>query len=133
MAAQRILVIEDEAGARDALGDLLADEGYAVCTAASGTAGLERMQEFRPDTILCDYYLPDLNGLEVLREARSRALGARITFIAVTAECGGPENEATLRREADFFLSKPVDLSRLQRVLRRASIWDIPQRVSTGS
>ena len=133
MAAQRILVIEDEAGARDALGDLLADEGYAVCTAASGTAGLERMQEFRPDTILCDYYLPDLNGLEVLREARSRALGERITFVAVTAECGGPENEATLRREADFFLSKPVDLARLRRVLQQASIWDVPQRVSIGS
>ncbi|MBW3570115.1 MAG: response regulator, partial [Gemmatimonadetes bacterium] len=62
MAAQRILVIEDEAGAREALKSLLDEEGYTVATAESGLRGLERVSDFRPDTVVCDFYLPDIDG-----------------------------------------------------------------------
>lgn len=118
MAAQRILVIEDESGAREALQSLLAEEGYTVDTAATGEHGLERVREFRPDTVVCDFYLPDTDGLQVLRQVRAGG-GAEINFIIITAGCGGAEAEDQLRQEADFFLHKPVDLSRLRNVLQR--------------
>lgn len=117
MAAQRILVIEDESGAREALQSLLVEEGYTVDTAETGRRGLERVRDFRPDTVVCDFYLPDTDGLQVLREVR--AGDGEITFIIITAGCGGAEAEDLLRREADFFLQKPVDLSRLRSVLER--------------
>jgi DNA-binding response OmpR family regulator len=120
MAARRILVIEDEPGSRDALQSLLADDGYAVCTAATGRAGLERLHDFRPDTIVCDFYLPDTNGLELLRAARAAAR-EEITFIIVTADCGGEAAELMLRREADHFFHKPIDLARLRGVLQRTT------------
>lgn len=118
MGARRILLIEDEPAARDALGSLLAEEGYEVCTAATGAMGLERLGEFRPDTVVCDYKLPDITGLQVLRQIRSRAEN-RIAFIFITAASGGEEAETLLQREADFFFHKPLDLQRFRRVLRQ--------------
>ena len=117
MAAQRILVIEDEAGAREALKSLLDEEGYTVATAESGLRGLERVSDFHPDTVVCDFYLPDIDGLQVLRAVRALSESG-ITVIVITAGCGGEEAEKTLRREADFFFQKPLDLRRFRDVLQ---------------
>jgi DNA-binding response OmpR family regulator len=118
VAAERILVIEDESGARTALARLLTEEGFSVRTAATGARGLEQIREFSPDTVVCDFRLPDTTGLQVLRAARA-ASPDKLTFIVVTADCGGAESEQALRREADFFFHKPVDLSTFYRVVGR--------------
>lgn len=115
MAARRVLVIEDDAGARDALGSLLVEDGYTVRTAPSGARGLECAGEFLPDTVICDYCLPDMDGLRVLRHLRQHGRG--VYFIALTAACGCGDAERALREEADLFLSKPVDLVRLRSLL----------------
>jgi two-component system OmpR family response regulator len=116
MAAPRILVIEDDDAARDALGCLLAEDGYAVRTAGSGRRGLACAAEFQPNAIVCDYVLPDISGLQVLRRLRS---SGRETFIVmVTAGRCGEADERALRAEADVFLDKPVDLARLRDALR---------------
>ena len=117
MASHRILVIEDEPGAREALESLLVEEGYTVATAASGESGLEQLRDFRPDTVVCDYRLPDTDGLAILRQVRSE--DGAVTFIVVTAGCGGEDAEREVRSEADFFFQKPVDLMRLRNVLQQ--------------
>ncbi len=113
--SRRILLIEDEPGIRAALQALLVDDGYTVRTANSGYAGLEQLREFRPDTVVCDFFLPDIDGLQVLR--RIRAAGAGVVFIMMTAGCGGHDTEDALRDEADFFFDKPVDLFHFRRAL----------------
>lgn len=118
MPIQKVLLIEDDNGARDALGYLLSEEGFSVRTAASGEAGLECAREFEPDVIVCDYYLPDIDGLQVLRCLRADRGGAFI--IMVTGGGCRRSEEAALREEADLFLDKPVDLSRLRSALQRA-------------
>ncbi|HEX9936194.1 MAG TPA: response regulator [Longimicrobium sp.] len=118
MAAQRILVIEDEPGAREALESLLAEEGYTVTSAANGETGLRRLGDFHPDTVVCDYYLPDTDGLTILRRVRREA-GNEVTFIVITAGCGGDGVERQLENEADYFFQKPVDLERLRGALAR--------------
>lgn len=120
MAAQRILVIEDEPGAREALESLLSEEGYTVATADTGAKGLSRLDEFRPDTVVCDFYLPDTDGLQILRRVRDVS-GGSVTFIVITAGCGGADAESLLQREADFFFQKPLDLKRFRRALQRGS------------
>jgi two-component system nitrogen regulation response regulator NtrX len=120
MAARRILVIEDEAGARDALESLLSEDGYTVCTAGTGKSGLERLHEFHPDTVVCDFYLPDIDGLQVLRAIRSDFSGG-VTVIVITAGGAGEEAESALRSEADVFLQKPIDLSKFRRALQLSS------------
>jgi len=116
MAAQRILVIEDEPGAREALESLLSEEGYTVASAETGETGLQRLTEFHPDTVVCDFRLPDTDGLQILRRVRSEA---EVTFIVITAGCGGDGVERQLENEADYFFQKPVDLERLRGALAR--------------
>jgi CheY-like chemotaxis protein len=117
MRARRVLVIEDEASSREALVSLLMEEGYLVRSASSGLAGLDCFASFHPDVIVCDYYLPDINGLQVLRRIRGDS-GNRVRFIMVTAGLSGPVNERALRAEADAFLGKPIDLTDFSRILR---------------
>ena len=119
MAAQKILVIEDDNGARDALDCLLTEEGFLVRTAASGEDGLACAKEFEPDVIVCDYYLPDIDGLRVLRCLRADRGGAFI--IVVTAGGYDGNDEEALRQEADVFLDKPIDLSKLRNALLRVN------------
>ena len=127
VATPRVLVIEDEEGARSALTSLLADEGYAVCAASTGGEGIELADEFRPDAIICDFSLPDINGLEVMR--RLRAARPDHFFIMVTAGRFGRLGERDLRAEADVFLDKPVDLRELRSALSRATGRQDPRRV----
>ena len=117
MSARRILVIEDEPGARDALESLLSDDGYAVCTAGSGRTGLERLHDFHPDTVVCDFYLPDIDGLQVIRQIRA-GIPAGVTIIVITGGGAAEETENALRREADVFLQKRIDLSKFRRALQ---------------
>ena len=118
MAVPRVLVIEDDDGARSALACLLTDEGYAVRTAATGQEGVALAREFEPHAIVCDYSLPDITGLDVMR--RLRASRADHFFIMVTAGRFDRAGEHSLRAEADVFLDKPVDLSALRVALSRA-------------
>jgi two-component system OmpR family response regulator len=119
MDVPRILVIEDDDGSRDGLGSLLTEDGYVVRTAASGFAALLCASEFRPHAVVCDFCLPDLDGLQILR--RLRATGRDIFIIMVTAGRYGPGEEIALRREADVFLEKPIDLDRLRGALLRVT------------
>ena len=112
---RRVLVIEDETSSREALESLLLEEGFLVRTASTGRAGLQTYRDFTPDVILCDYYLPDIDGLRVLRAIRAE--GGNVRIILMTAGLGGVEGERMLRHEADAFLAKPVDLEELQRAL----------------
>jgi len=116
MPPRRVLVIEDETGAREALESLLREEGFSVRVASSGAAGLSCFREFHPEIILCDYYLPDLDGLQVLRRVRESSENG-VRFIMVTAGLSGEDDERALRREADAFLAKPIDLLKLQTAL----------------
>jgi two-component system response regulator HydG len=117
MAARRVLLIEDNAGAREGLERLLTEDGFEVRSASSGELGLECTGEFRPDVVVCDFDLPGIDGLEVLR--RMRGSNPDVFFIVLTAGADHPEVACALRAEAQGFLGKPVDLPRFRAMLRR--------------
>ena len=74
MAAQRILVVDDEPGVRTALEGILGDEGFQVESAETGEQGLERLVEGDFDAVLLDVWLPGADGLETLQRLRERNL-----------------------------------------------------------
>lgn len=62
-----ILAIDDEASIRECFSDILEDNGFDVITAENGRVGLELIEKKRPDLILCDIHMPEVNGIEVVR------------------------------------------------------------------
>jgi CheY-like chemotaxis protein len=105
----RILVADDNADAADSLAMLLQAQGHVVLTASDGRRAVEVAEAFRPNVILMDVSMPQLDGLEAAREIRRHQWGAEIRIIALTA--WGQEAERRRTREAgmDAHLVKPVD------------------------
>ncbi|MGQ4646553.1 response regulator [Lyngbya aestuarii] len=82
---RKILIIEDEIFIRDNLIELLEIEGFDAFGAENGQFGVNLAQEHRPDLILCDVMMPDLDGFGVLEILRDNPLTARIPFMFLTA------------------------------------------------
>ena len=103
----KVLVIEDEMQIRLNLQIMLKAEGHQVVTAANGREGIARVAENRPDLVLCDVMMPELDGFGVLEHLRSDPANADLPFVFLTAL----DDRASMRRGmnlgADDFLNKP--------------------------
>ncbi len=119
--AVRILLVEDDARIRHVLRLALTDEGYQVTEAASGEEGLARLAETRPDIVLLDLMLPEMDGFDVCREIRRQG---DVPVIVVTARTDSHDVIAGLEAGADDYVTKPLvakELSaRIRALLRRA-------------
>jgi len=132
-AAQTVLVIDDEVQIRRLLRITLEAAGYSVVEAEAGRLGLEEAARRQPDAIVLDLGLPDLAGLEVLRQLRewSRAPVLVLTVLAEEAD-----KVAALDSGADDYLTKPFGAAeltaRLRAILRRAPGENEPSVVAFG-
>ncbi|MCC6168521.1 MAG: response regulator transcription factor [Caldilineaceae bacterium] len=117
---QRILVVDDEAAVRTAVQAYLEREGYAVQTAADGPAALAAARAFRPELVILDIMLPQLDGLAVLRELRR---DSEVYVLMLTAKAGEIDKVVGLEMGADDYLTKPFSprelVSRVKAILRR--------------
>jgi DNA-binding NtrC family response regulator len=104
----RILVVEDEPNAREALRTLLTEEGYDVAEAADGEEGFNQLQRLNPDVVLCDVQMPKLDGITLLRQ--SRGVGDNASFIMMTGFGKVSEAVEAMRIGAESYLVKPLDV-----------------------
>jgi len=113
----RVLVIDDIPDVADVLKMLLDLEGFETRVAYSGAVALESAREFRPDVVICDIGLPEMDGHEIARRLRHDPDFAPATLIALTG--WGTEGEVRRTRESgfDFHLVKPVDANALLELL----------------
>lgn len=109
----KILVVDDEAAIRNLLDDLLGDEGYEVCTASNGRAALELVQRERPDLILMDVMMPELDGQETLRRLRAVPELAIVPVILMSAAASITPDSA----DDIAFISKPFNLDHVLAVI----------------
>lgn len=114
---RRILVIEDDEDAREAMRALLELSGHSVDVARNGAEGLELARAARPDIALIDIGLPEMDGHEVARQLRATPEGKGMVLVALTGY-GMPEGADT---DFDAHLVKPVDMERLSAILDRLS------------
>jgi DNA-binding NtrC family response regulator len=101
----RILVVDDEPKIRDLIRRLLTREGYTVETAKSGDTALEELGRFRPDLLLSDIRMPGMDGLELLRRARS--VDADLAFILITGYSSTETAVFAMREGVNDYISKP--------------------------
>ena len=131
VAEARVLVVDDEANITDLVGTALRYVGFEVATAATGREALERARAFRPELIVLDVMLPDLDGFEVTR--RLRAEGLRIPVLFLTARDATEDKVAGLTIGGDDYVTKPFSLeelvARVRAVLRRAGVGEAPARL----
>ena len=111
----RILVVDDEAAARNALVELLREEGYGVRSAADGFKALGQVDEWSPHLIITDVKMPGLDGLELMKKLRER--GDVVGIVVMTA-FGSVENAVeAMQQGADYYLTKPVHFPELLMVV----------------
>lgn len=120
----RALVVDDEAALSDLLTMALRYEGWEVQAAGFGQRAISLAREFRPDVVVLDVMLPDIDGLEVLRRLRTDGLTAPVLFL--TAKDAVRDRIAGLTASGDDYVTKPFSLeelvARLRGLLRRSSI-----------
>jgi DNA-binding response OmpR family regulator len=121
MAAEaRVLVVDDEPIVREVLSRYLSREGFEVETAADGRAALDAFEATRPELIVLDLMLPQIDGLEVFRRVRARS-GAAV--IMLTARGEETDRIVGLELGADDYVAKPFSprevVARVRAVLRR--------------
>ncbi|MDB6030160.1 MAG: two component transcriptional regulator, LuxR family [Verrucomicrobiales bacterium] len=123
---KKILVIEDEPEMRRNITALLRYHNYAPIAAENGRIGVEAARQQRPDLILCDVMMPELDGHGVLHELQADATLAPIPFIFLTAKGEKQDLRSGMNLGADDYLTKPVanaDLIRtIEARLRRSEL-----------
>ena len=119
MAAQRVLVVDDEPTVRDVVARYLERDGYVVREVGDGDEVAAAIESFRPDLVVLDIMLPGRSGLEVLRE-----LGDRVPVILLTARTDETDRVLGLELGADDYVVKPFSprelVARVRSVLRRS-------------
>jgi DNA-binding NtrC family response regulator len=119
MTLPGILVVEDESTLANNIKTYLDRHGFDVRVADNGGNGLQELERFKPDIVLLDINLPDLNGLEVL--ARIRSHDARIKVIVITGERNVQVAVSAMKAGAHDYMSKPLILNELKLLLEKAT------------
>ncbi|MFE9552201.1 response regulator transcription factor [Streptomyces sp. NPDC006703] len=120
----RILVVDDEPDLTEVLSGALRSEGWDVRSAADGATALAEAAAFRPDAVILDWMLPDMDGLRVLRQMRGDLPGVCVLFL--TARDAVEDRIAGITAGGDDYVTKPFSLeevlARLRGLLRRAGM-----------
>jgi|ERR1017187_5294366 DNA-binding NarL/FixJ family response regulator len=114
---KNILVIEDEPDMRRNLATVLRLEKYQPITAENGRVGVELVKKEKPDLILCDAMMPELDGYGVLQALRENADTALIPFIFLTAKGQKEDLRSGMNLGADDYLTKPVPKAELLKAI----------------
>ncbi len=115
----RLLIVDDDPELRGELGEVLSQRGFETATAADGQEALDKLECWVPDVIVTDLMMPRMDGFELLRTLRERGF---IAPAIVLTGFGSLEKALAIIRdlEAFWFLEKPVKLSALESLLKRA-------------
>jgi len=120
----KILVVDDEPSLLRLTGYSLEIEGYEVITAQTGAEALKKVHTERPDLIVLDVMLPDMNGLEVCRQLRSSPEMVDLPIIMLSARTQVTDRVKGLKSGADEYVTKPFDsdelVARIETLLERA-------------
>ncbi|MEO6709586.1 MAG: response regulator [Planctomycetota bacterium] len=114
---RKILVVDDNVDAADALAMLLRHTGHRVQTAHSGADAVSQTQRFLPQVIFLDLGMPGMNGYEAAELIRKLPRGGEIMLVALTGWSQTDAREATRRAGFDLHLVKPIDHAALQKLL----------------
>jgi CheY-like chemotaxis protein len=115
---KRVLVIEDDDNNYVLIGDLLQHAGYAPLRAGTGEEGVSMALADKPDFVLLDIQLPDIDGYEVLDRIRKSLPSESLPVIAMTSYAMSGDRERLLAAGCNGYIEKPIDPMRVIRQIR---------------
>lgn len=113
-----IMVIDDEPAFLDVLSEILETKNYNVLTFSGALKALDFLQKQKPDLILTDIMMPDMDGLTLIRALRTRPEFSDLPIIVISAHAGPKDEARTLIAGANAYLAKPFTASELQNTIR---------------
>jgi len=113
MDGKIILYIEDNPENRLLVKRVLEAEGYQVVEADSGSTGLQKAERLKPDLVLMDINLPEIDGYELTRRLKQMPHLAGVPVVAMTANVMKGDRERTLAAGCDGYIQKPIDVDQL--------------------
>jgi two-component system, OmpR family, response regulator len=123
-ATRRVLVVDDEANIVDVIGMALRFQGFAVESAATGREAIAKVGDFKPDLMVLDVMLPDMEGFDVAE--RLGAGPSRVPIVFLTAKDATEDKIRGLTLGGDDYMTKPFSLeeliARIRSILRRAGL-----------
>ncbi|HWH78944.1 MAG TPA: response regulator [Candidatus Binatus sp.] len=118
MSSESILIIDDNPANQKLARVTLALEGFITRTADNAQAAIVVLEQFRPDLILMDVQLPDMDGLELTRRFKASSTMAHIPIIAMTAYAMSGDEQRIHAAGCDGYISKPIDVRQLPALVR---------------
>ena len=118
MTSHKVLIVDDEANMRSILAELLSEQGYEIATAKDGDEAIRRAQSSRFDLILLDLKLPVKDGLQVLRELRTKGINTAV--VVLTAFSSIETAIEAMKLGAYDYVSKPFKVDKLKAVIKNA-------------
>jgi DNA-binding response OmpR family regulator len=115
-----VLVVDDDRGIAEALAIRLRAAGFEATTAESGAKGLERARERRPDAIVLDVRMPELDGFELHARLKREHPLAEVPVVFVSANVQDSERQRALAGGAWAYLTKPYDAKEIVTTVRAA-------------
>src|SRR5580700_11021136 len=109
----KILIVEDNEENRDSLSRRLQRRGYEVVAASDGKAGVAMALAEKPDLILMDMNMPEVDGWEATRRIKAASEGKNIAVIALTAHAMGGDRERALEAGCAEYHTKPIEFPKL--------------------
>ena len=113
----KVLIIEDEKNIRETIKEILDLNDYKTDTAENGLIGVAKTIQFKPDLIICDIMMPEMDGFETLRNIRSINGISTTPFIFLTAKTEKVDLREGMNSGADDFLNKPFNTKELLEVI----------------
>lgn len=127
---QHVLIVEDDSDVGSVFGMILEQAGFRITVAATGTAAIKVLGEDKPDAVILDLMLPDMDGFDLTRYIRREEGDSKRTpVIVVSGATGGFQMNKALEAGADLFLGKPVGVDELIEAFVRL----IPQMINQPS
>ena len=114
-----ILIVEDNEKNMKLARDVLQAKGYATLEAVNGEDGVRLALEHKPDLVLMDIQLPDINGVEAFRRIRANADTAKVPVVAFTASVTPMDRHRITDAGFDGFIGKPVNLKEFLETVRQ--------------
>jgi two-component system cell cycle response regulator DivK len=116
----RILYVEDNSENRLLVKRILEAEGYSILEATDGPSGLEVAIQARPDLILLDINLPEIDGYDLARHFRDTPGLQQVPILAITANVMKGDRERTLEAGCNGYIQKPIDVDQLPEQVKAA-------------